>query len=145
MTPNPRDTYLNIAAALASRIQAQPDMVWLPSVHVLMDEFEVSRGVVLRAVLRLEEDGVIERVQGKPARVVQPGEVLDRRPLDERVADVLRAAGLKTGDPITRVRDLSAQFGVGQATMRVTLNKLADEGMLTLGKQGVPHRFREAQ
>jgi len=49
------------------------DGEFLPSEETLTEMFGVSRATVLRAMLSLEHEGLIERRQGRGTRVVRPG------------------------------------------------------------------------
>ncbi|MFG2377290.1 hypothetical protein ACGFY9_38225 [Streptomyces sp. NPDC048504] len=94
---SPRGTFQQIADALKTRIDEERDMVELPPVSVLMDRYDVSRGVVLRAFRVLRTSGDAEPVPGGRWRVVRSGDVVDSRPLEERIAAVIADDRLKDG------------------------------------------------
>jgi DNA-binding GntR family transcriptional regulator len=57
-----------------------------------MSAYNVSRSTIERALATLKAEGVIESVQGAGWFVAGTG---DRRPLVERVTDLLRGEGMK--------------------------------------------------
>ncbi len=73
-------------------------MTELPSVADLMKDHGISRGVALRAFAVLREEGLAEPVPGGRWRVVRDGQHEDRRPLVERIADVISTEKLSVGD-----------------------------------------------
>lgn len=96
---SPRGTFLKIADAVKTQIAAHSETSELPSAADLMREYGVSRGVALRVFSVLHKEGVAEPVPGGRWRVVRSGEKVDRRPLAERVADVIADDDLSVGQP----------------------------------------------
>lgn len=133
---SPRGTFQKIADAVKARIEADPGMTELPSASDLMHDYKVSRGVALRAFAALQQDGVAEPVPGGRWRVVRPGEHIDRRPLDERIADIITEEQLKVGEPFPSSSVLSARFGVSRPTVTKALEKFQTAGVLAGGGQG---------
>jgi DNA-binding GntR family transcriptional regulator len=133
---SPRGTFQKIAEAVKARIEADPGMTELPSASDLMHDYKVSRGVALRAFAVLQQDGVAEPVPGGRWRVVRPGERVDRRPLDERIADLITEEQLEVGEAFPSASVLSARFGVSRPTVTRALDKLETAGVLTGGGQG---------
>ncbi|MCL6674456.1 GntR family transcriptional regulator [Streptomyces panaciradicis] len=133
---SPRGTFLQVAEALKARIRADSEMTRLPSVAELMSRHGVSRGVVLRAFKVLESDGVAEPVQGGRWRVVREGESVDRRPLVERIADVITDEGLLAGAAFPSASVLADRFGVSRPTVTKALDRLEAAGVLASGGQG---------
>ncbi|WP_337249726.1 MULTISPECIES: GntR family transcriptional regulator [unclassified Streptomyces] len=113
-------------------------MTQLPSAADLMDEFSVSRGVALRVFDALQEQGVAERVAGSRLRVVRSGEAIDRRPLAERLADVITSDQLAVGGVFPSATKLCARFNVSRPTLAKALDKLEAAGLLSESKQGKP-------
>lgn len=135
---SPRGTFLKIAEVVRARIEADPKMTELPTAADLMGEFSVSRGVALRVFDVLQEQGVAERVAGSRLRVARRGEAVDRRPLAERLTDVITNDHLSVGAAFPSATKLCARFGVSRPTVAKALDKLEAAGLLSEGKQGKP-------
>ncbi|MFF6808879.1 GntR family transcriptional regulator [Streptomyces sp. NPDC012403] len=133
---SPRGTFLKVADALRAQIEADPDMAELPSAADLMRDYKISRGVALRTFAVLQHTGIAERVPGGRWRVVRAGEPTDRRPLDERIADVITDEGLEAGAAFPSASVLAARFGVSRPTVTKALDKLEAAGVLASGGQG---------
>ncbi|MEW2608902.1 GntR family transcriptional regulator [Streptomyces sp. NPDC047880] len=133
---SPRGTFLKVADALKTQIEADPDMVELPSAADLMRDYKISRGVALRAFAVLQHTGVAERVPGGRWRAIRAGEPADRRPLDERIAAVITDEGLEAGAAFPSASVLAARFGVSRPTVTKALDKLEAAGVLASGGQG---------
>ncbi|MFE9398369.1 GntR family transcriptional regulator [Streptomyces flavidovirens] len=133
---SPRGTYLQVAELVKARIEADPEMKELPSATELMSDHSVSRGVVLRAFKTLQRDGVAEPSAGGRWRVMRDGEGVDRRPLDERIADIIPSEGLKVGAMFPSAGDLAGRFGVSRPTVTKALDKLEAAGVLASQGQG---------
>ncbi|MGW7256123.1 GntR family transcriptional regulator [Streptomyces sp. NPDC054834] len=134
--PSPRGTFQKIADAVKSRIEDDPDMTELPSAADLMRDYKISRGVVLRAFAVLQRDGLAEPVPGGRWRVVRADEQADRRPLENRIADIIRDEGLETGAAFPSASTLAERFGVSRPTVTKALEKLQAVGVLAGGGQG---------
>lgn len=135
---SPRGTFLKIADIVRARIDANPQMTELPTAADLMGEFNVSRGVALRVFDVLQERGIAERVAGSRLRIVRRGEAVDRRPLAERLAEVIMEDQLPVGATFPSATTLCARFGVSRPTVAKALGKLEAAGLLSEGKQGKP-------
>ncbi|MFH9039102.1 GntR family transcriptional regulator [Streptomyces sp. NPDC017966] len=133
---SPRGTFLKVADAVKARIEAEPDMTELPSAADLMRDYKISRGVALRAFSVLQRDGIAEPVPGGRWRVVREGAQVDRRPLEQRIADIITADGLKVGQPFPSASALTERFGVSRPTVTKALEKLETAGVLAGGGQG---------
>ncbi|MCX5293637.1 GntR family transcriptional regulator [Streptomyces sp. NBC_00183] len=133
---SPRGTFLKVADAVKARIEAEPTMTELPSAADLMRDYRVSRGVALRAFGALQKDGVAEPVPGGRWRVVRAGEPTDRRPLEERIADIITGEGLEVGAAFPSASVLAERFGVSRPTVTKALDKLEAAGVLASGGQG---------
>ncbi|MFH9563550.1 GntR family transcriptional regulator [Streptomyces globisporus] len=103
-----------------------------------MGEFGVSRGVALRVFDVLQGEGVAERVAGSRLRVARRGEAVDRRPLAERLTDVITSDQLPVGATFPSATVLCARFGVSRPTVAKALDKLEAAGLLSEGRQGKP-------
>ncbi|WP_033312275.1 GntR family transcriptional regulator [Streptomyces iakyrus] len=133
---NPRGTFLKIADSVKQQIEADPDMTELPSLAEVMHAYQVSRGVALRAFSVLRLEGMAEPSPGERWRVVRAGARVDRRPLDQRIADIITAEGLKVGEAFPSASVLAERFGVSRPTVAKALEKLETAGVLAGGGQG---------
>jgi DNA-binding FadR family transcriptional regulator len=112
-------------------------MTELPALSEVMSDHKVSRGVALRAFAVLKQEGVTEPVPGGRWRVVRSGVNIDRRrPLDQRIADIVEAEGLEVGQPFLSASALAERFGVSRPTVTMALETLEAAGVLTGGGQG---------
>ncbi|MFD9970582.1 GntR family transcriptional regulator [Streptomyces sp. NPDC059011] len=133
---SPRGTFLKIADAVRAEIDATPDRTELPSAAEVMRDYGVSRGVALRVFGVLEKEGRAERVPGGRWRVVRPGQALDRRPLTEQIAEVIRTDDLVVGAKFPSASALAERFGVSRPTVAKALDKLEAAGLLSASQQG---------
>ncbi|MER7693664.1 GntR family transcriptional regulator [Streptomyces sp. NPDC097610] len=111
-------------------------MTELPSLAEVVSDHKVSRGVALRAFSVLRQEGLAEPAPGERWRVVRPGAPVDRRPLDQRIADVITADGLEVGEAFPSALVLAKRFGVSRPTVTKALEKLETAGVLAGGGQG---------
>ncbi|MFF4964675.1 GntR family transcriptional regulator [Streptomyces sp. NPDC001037] len=111
-------------------------MTELPSAAELVRDYKISRGVALRAFDILRQEGVAEPVPGGRWRVVRAGARDDRRPLDQRVAEIIVTEGLKAGEAFPSASVLAKRFGVSRPTVTKALEKLEAAGVLAGGGQG---------
>ncbi|GAA3828904.1 GntR family transcriptional regulator [Streptomyces chiangmaiensis] len=118
------------------QIEDDPDMTDLPSLAEVMRDHKVSRGVALRAFGVLRQEGVAEPAPGERWRVVRAGVRVDRRPLDQRIADIITAEGLEVGEAFPSASALAEQFGISRPTVAKALEKLETAGVLAEGGQG---------
>ncbi|MGW1804348.1 GntR family transcriptional regulator [Streptomyces sp. NPDC002078] len=133
---NPRGTFLKIADLVKKEIEDDPGRTELPSLAEVMHKHKVSRGVALRAFGVLRQEGLAEPVPGGRWRVVRTGARADRRPLDERIADIITAEGLKVGEAFPSASALADRFRVSRPTVTKALDKLEAAGVLASGGQG---------
>lgn len=133
---SPRGTFLKIAEALKARLEAEPAMVELPAAADLMQEYGISRGVALRAFGVLQKQGLAAPAPGGRWRVIRQGQRTDRRPLADRIADVISDDGLDVGAIFPSASALCVRFGVSRPTVSKALDKLEAAGMLSAGGQG---------
>ncbi|MEV5353856.1 GntR family transcriptional regulator [Streptomyces sp. NPDC052693] len=133
---NPRGTFLKIADAVKRRIEEAPQMTELPSLAEVMRDHKISRGVALRAFAVLRQEGVAEPAPGGRWRVVRADARADRRPLDQRIADIITAEGIEVGEAFPSASALADRFGVSRPTVTKALEKLEAAGVLAGGGQG---------
>ncbi|MEV5464015.1 GntR family transcriptional regulator, partial [Streptomyces cellulosae] len=69
-------------------------------------------------------------------RVVRSGNRIDRRPLDQRIADIITAEGLEVGEAFPSASALAERFGVSRPTVTKALERLEAAGLLAGGGQG---------
>ncbi|MFD5860938.1 GntR family transcriptional regulator [Streptomyces chartreusis] len=124
---SPRGTYLVISEALRSRISNDDTADALPSEADLMGEYGVSRNTVRRALKILEADGVVASAPGVGWRVVRGG---DRRPLAERMNDVIADDSLSVGDTYPSEAKLCERFGASRTAVRRVLAQMEGNGLL---------------
>ncbi|WUM74535.1 GntR family transcriptional regulator [Streptomyces sp. NBC_00328] len=133
---SPRGTFLKVADAVKAQIADDPELTELPSAAELMRDYDVSRGVALRAFGVLQKDGVAEPVPGGRWRVIRDGQRPSRRPLEEQFRDIIADEGLEVGAAFPSASALAARFGVSRPTATKALDKLEAAGVLAGGGQG---------
>ncbi|MFD5817801.1 GntR family transcriptional regulator [Streptomyces sp. NPDC127038] len=124
---SPRGTYLVIADALRNEIQAESGSGDLPSEADLMTSYGVSRNTIRRALKVLEADGAVESAPGIGWRVARAG---DRRPLTERMTDVIKEDSLSVGDAYPSEAKLCERFGASRTAVRRVLAQMEGNGLL---------------
>lgn len=135
---NPRGTFLAVADAIKADIVANPYMSELPRLRDVTGRFNVSRGVALRAFNALRQQGLAEPVPGARWRVVRQEESRDRRPLPERLVEVITQDNLEVGEPFPSASSLAERFSVSRPTVAKALNRLEVAGLLSEARQGKP-------
>ncbi|MET7658047.1 GntR family transcriptional regulator [Streptomyces sp. NPDC005463] len=124
---SPRGTYLVIAEALRSEIEEGEGVDALPSEADLTSSHGVARNTIRRALKVLEADGVVESVPGIGWRVARGG---DRRPLADRMADVIGEDSLSVGDTYPSEAKLCERFGASRTAVRRVLAQMEGNGLL---------------
>lgn len=127
---------MQIAEAVKADIAKDSSMTELPTLADVMRDYDVSRGVALRAFRVLREEGVAEPVPGARWRVIRDGQTEDRRPLAAQIAALVEKLGLDVGAEFPSASVLSTQFGVSRPTVGKALDKLEAAGLLSGGGQG---------
>ncbi|MGW3754719.1 GntR family transcriptional regulator [Streptomyces sp. NPDC005134] len=127
---SPRDTYLQVSESLRQKITKGEITEELPSQAKLVGAYGVSRSTIERALSTLRSEGVIEAVQGAGWYVAGSG---DRRPLVERVTDLLRADKVKVGDRFPTEKELCDQFGVSRTAVRTAIAQMEGQGLIGKG------------
>lgn len=133
---NPRGTFRKVADSVKRQIEDDPGMTVLPSLAEVMRDYKVSRGVALRAFGVLRQEGMAEPVPGERWRVLRAGARVDRRPLDQRLAEIIATEGLEVGEAFPSASVLAERFGVSRPTVTKALEKLEAAGVLAGGGQG---------
>ncbi|WTT55473.1 GntR family transcriptional regulator [[Kitasatospora] papulosa] len=139
---SPRGTFLKIADVLRERIEADEEMTELPSAAEVMRDHGVSRGVALRVFAVLQREGVAEPVPGGRWRAVRQGQADLRRPLAERLAEVITDDNLAVGARFPSTTELSTRFRVSRPTVSKALDKLEAAGLLSEARQGKQRTVR---
>jgi DNA-binding GntR family transcriptional regulator len=129
---SPRGTYLQISESLRKKIEKGQISEALPSEAELMSTYGVGRSTVGRALKTLKSEGVIESVQGAGWYVAGTG---DRRPLVDKVTDLLRADGVAVGDPFPSENDLCERFGVSRTAVRSAIAQMEGRGLIAMGER----------
>ncbi|WKK24712.1 GntR family transcriptional regulator [Streptomyces olivoreticuli] len=124
---SPRGTYLQVAGSLREQIEAGEIPERLPSKAELRRIHGVGGSTIDRALAVLRSEGLIESVQGAANYVAGTG---DRRPLVEKMTDLLRASGVKSGDLFLTEDELCRQFGASRTAVRSAIAKLEGQGLL---------------
>ncbi|MDX3122764.1 GntR family transcriptional regulator [Streptomyces scabiei] len=113
---------------------------WFPSQNRLLDEFGVTLYVLLNVVSALEKDGLLSAVVSRGRYVLDPASTVDvpRRGTETGRAEVARAVreGIANGTlpPHTQIlsrKQLGEQYGITAYDVKVALQPLVDEGLLT--------------
>ncbi|MFF1763714.1 winged helix-turn-helix domain-containing protein [Streptomyces sp. NPDC058249] len=124
---SPRGTYLVIAEALRTEVEAGEGVDVLPSEADMMRAHGVGRNTIRRALKVLEADGLVESAPGIGWRVARGA---DRRSLAERMADVISEDSLTVGDPYPSEAKLCERFGVSRTAVRRVLAQMEGNGLL---------------
>ncbi|MFI0269814.1 GntR family transcriptional regulator [Streptomyces luteogriseus] len=128
---SPRGTYLQVSESLRQKIKKGEITEELPSQAQLISEYGVSRSTVERALSALKTEGVVESVQGAGWYVTGTG---DRRPLVERVTDLLRADGVEVGDRFPTEKELCDLFGASRTAVRSAIAQMEGQGLIGKGE-----------
>ncbi|WP_405673713.1 GntR family transcriptional regulator [Streptomyces canus] len=127
---SPRGTYLEVSESLRRKISGGEITEALPSQAALVSTYGVSRSTIERALAALKADGVIESVQGAGWYVAGSG---DRRPLVEKVTDLLRADGARVGDRFPTEKELCERFGASRTAVRSAIAQMEGQGLIGKG------------
>jgi DNA-binding FadR family transcriptional regulator len=117
---------LQVSESLRKQIKDGGDV--LPSEAALVRAHNVSRNTVRRALKVLEADGVVESAPGIGWRVIRDGS--DRRPLAQRMTDVITEDSLSVGDVYPSEAKLCERFGVSRTAVRRVLAQMEGNGLL---------------
>ncbi|NIY66546.1 GntR family transcriptional regulator [Streptomyces malaysiensis] len=127
---SPRGTYLQISESLRQKIENGKISEALPSEAELRNTYGVGRSTIARALKVLKNEGVIESVQGAGWYVTGTG---DRRPLVEKVTDLLRSGDIAVGSPFPSEKELCETFGVSRTAVRSAIAQLEGQGLIAMG------------
>lgn len=127
---SPRGTYLQVSESLRQKIGAGEITEELPSQAELMSAYSVSRSTIERALAALKAEGLVESVQGAGWFVAGTG---DRRPLVERVTDLLRGGEVKVGDRFPTEKELCERFGASRTAVRSAIAQMEGQGLIGKG------------
>ncbi|MEV4927906.1 GntR family transcriptional regulator [Streptomyces roseoverticillatus] len=136
---SPRGTYLQVAGALREQIEAGEISEKLPSKADLRRIHGVGGSTIDRALAVLKAEGLIESVQGAANYVAGTG---DRRPLVDKMTDLLRMSGAKPGDPFLTEEELCERFRTSRTAVRSAIAKMEGQGLLS---GAAPGKRREVQ
>ncbi|MFB8760783.1 GntR family transcriptional regulator [Streptomyces nigra] len=121
---------MEIAASLREKVERGEITEALPSQSALVTAYNVSRSTIERALAALKAEGLIESVQGAGWFVAGTG---DRRPLVERVTDLLRGEGVKVGDRFPTEKELCERFGASRTAVRSAIAQMEGQGLIGKG------------
>ncbi|SEE97147.1 regulatory protein, gntR family [Streptomyces sp. 2112.3] len=121
---------MQISESLRQKIEKGAISEALPSEAELMRTYGVGRSTIGRALKTLKADGVIESLQGAGWYVSGTG---DRRPLVDKVVEILRADGVKVGDVFPSEKELCERFGVSRTAVRSAIAQLEGRGLVAMG------------
>ncbi|MFF3841275.1 GntR family transcriptional regulator [Streptomyces sp. NPDC001930] len=124
---SPRGTYLVISEGLRKAIEEGQISDALPSEANLVESHGVSRNTIRRALKTLEAEGKIESAPGVGWRVSKGD---DRRPLAERMTDLIADDGLTVGDTYPSEASLCVRFGVSRTAVRRAIAQMEGTGVL---------------
>ncbi|AZS71459.1 GntR family transcriptional regulator [Streptomyces lydicus] len=124
---SPRGTYLLIADILRNEIAGGGFGEGLPSEAALMRTHGVARTTVRRALETLEKEGLIHSAPGVGWSISDGAE---RRPLIERITDLITARELSVGDSLPSEARLCEALGVSRTALRSALSTLEGQGVL---------------
>ncbi|MFC8952362.1 GntR family transcriptional regulator [Streptomyces sp. NPDC057101] len=124
---SPRGTYMVIATWIRTEIEGGAIAEALPSEAALMRSQNVSRNTVRRALKVLETEGIVESSPGVGWRVASGA---DRRPLMDRLTDLIAADSLGVGDPFPSESQLCERFMVSRTAVRRALAQMEGNGLL---------------
>jgi DNA-binding GntR family transcriptional regulator len=121
---------LEVSDSLRQKVKEGKITEALPSQAKLMGAHGVSRSTIERALSVLKSEGLIESVPGAGWYVAGTG---DRRPLVERVTDLLRVEGIKVGDSFPTEKELCALFGASRTAVRSAIAQMEGQGLIGKG------------
>jgi DNA-binding GntR family transcriptional regulator len=130
---NPRGTYLRVADKL--RAALADGLTQLPSEAQLMEEHNVARTTVRRALRSLADEGLIASQPGVGWRV-NDRQQNPQLSLRERLLERLATGGYEVGDRFLSESEICTEFVTTRAMARKALVELVGAGLLTvvLGK-----------
>lgn len=121
---------MQISESLRQKIEKGKISEALPSEAELRSTYGVGRSTITRALKVLKSEGVIESVQGAGWYVTGTG---DRRPLVEKVTDLLRGGDITVGSPFPSEKELCEAFGVSRTAVRSAIAQLEGQGLIAMG------------
>jgi DNA-binding GntR family transcriptional regulator len=92
-----------------------------------METYGVGASTIERALGALKTDGIVESVQGAAVFVAGTG---DRRPLVEKLRELLRTDGLSVGDDFPTESALCERFGASRTAVRSAVAQLEGQGLI---------------
>ncbi|MFF6886325.1 GntR family transcriptional regulator [Streptomyces sp. NPDC012421] len=125
---SPRGTYALIADVMRREIvEGRFAEGFLPSEAKLMQQHNVSRNTVRRALKLLQEAQLITPHPGAGWRVGSAGST---QPLTVRLTELIRTDALSVGDPYPSESQLCERFGASRTAVRRALAQLEGSGVL---------------
>lgn len=124
---NARGTHLRVASRMRTAIRNGEFQEKLPAEGDLAQTYGVDRSSIRRALKALRDEGTIETVQGLGSFVAGTG---DRRPVLQRLRELLLSGGYKPGDRLPTLRAMAQNLGVSLPTARKALAQLEGQGIV---------------
>lgn len=124
---NARGTYLRVASRMRAAIRNGDFQEKLPTEGELAQMYGVDRSLIRRALKVLREEGAVETVQGLGSFVAGTG---DRRPVLERLRELLLSGKYQPGDRLPTQRQMAKELSVSLPTVRTALAQLAGQGIV---------------
>ncbi|TQM11057.1 GntR family transcriptional regulator [Pseudonocardia kunmingensis] len=131
---------------LRRRLDADEFTGGFPGEHSLVEEYGVSRQTVRQAVRVLREEGLVVGTRGRPSRLAEPVEIVQRLGALYSLYESVRAMGLEQ-ENVVRALDVRAdgviavRLGLEESTPLVYLERLRYAGgaPLALDRVWLPH------
>lgn len=124
---NARDTYLRVANQIRTAIRRGDFQEKLPTEGEFSQMYTMDRSSIRRALKVLRDEGTIETVQGLGSFVAGTG---DRRPVIQRLRDLLISGDYKPGDQLPTLREVARKLDVSMPTARKALAQLEGQGVV---------------
>lgn len=124
---NARGTYLYVASQIRAAIRRGDFPEKLPTEGDFAETYATDRSSIRRALKVLRDEGTIETVQGLGSFVAGTG---DRRPVLQRLRDLLISGGYRPGDRLPSLREMARELDVSMPTARKALAQLEGQGVV---------------
>jgi DNA-binding GntR family transcriptional regulator len=105
----------------------------IPSLSALRETYDVAIGTARAAVAIIEDDGLVQAVQGRGTVVVGKhgkGRVHARESIAAELSARIASGDLAPGELVPPTQAIADEFGVAKATARAAVRMLADAGLV---------------
>lgn len=124
---------MQISESLRQKIKSGEIAEKLPSKAELGRTYDVGDSTIERALKVLKADGVVESVQGAGVYVTGTG---DRRPLVDKLTDLLRGPDVQVGNDFPTEDKLCERFTASRTAVRSALALMEGRGLIGKGASG---------